>query len=172
MAHCADITFRVEFSHLECGSRRLWQRYPEVQIPALQVTSNTIWIRGYDCNPHFRCFCGKFFQQWGEKCVFCIVGRGDPEGALRPLGIEDYRRDGGLNLCKSATDLRGQRLGTGRWDHAALLSYEQRVIQRLTQSAKHPAHSGLCEVQLFRRARDVLFAHQGVEDTQKVQVKT
>ncbi len=64
----------------------------------------------------------------------------------------------------------GQRLGAGGQRHAAVLAHQQGVVEVLAQLRQGVAYRRLAAVQAQGGASHMLFAQQGVQGEQQVEV--
>ncbi|MOA26569.1 hypothetical protein D3C78_1473720 [compost metagenome] len=79
--------------------------------------------------------------------------------------------DAAAQAAQRLLDARRQLLGQRRRRHAAAVADEQRVVELLAQALQGMADRRLAEVQQRRRAGQVAFVVDHLEDAEQVQVE-
>lgn len=104
-------------------------------------------------------------HQGGHADQFDVVGHRYGEALPAAPGIEALAVAQALfDLPQRRADRRFQRQRPGRRLHRTTGADQQRVVEQLAQAVQCIAHCRLAQRQALRRARDVAFAQQGVED--------
>jgi len=86
------------------------------------------------------------------------------------MRLELLGRQSQLQTAQSISHAWPKGFGKGRGDEFLTLSHQQVVPQMLSESSKGVAHSRLGERERERGTRQTLFSHDGIKDTQQIEV--
>ena len=152
--------------------RHAWKEaHGQVDIAAQQ--HGTRFARGQRHHAHVdaRCFPFDRAHQRGQPEGGRRIGHGHAESGVGLRHVEGFRRDGRFQAGQGRAHGWPQRFGARRGFDAICRADQQFVTEALAQAFDGVRYRRLRHRQVAGCARQVLFRHDGVENTQQVQIQ-
>src|SRR5690606_33035476 len=144
----------------------------QVQFALVQRLHRQARAEVANVDPDARRLVAEAVEQARHAHQLDVIGDGDAKALAAFARFEGLAcAQALLQLSQRTADRCLQRQCPRRRLHASANAYQQRVVEQLAQAIQCIAYRRLAQGQAFGGARDVLFAQQGIEYAQQVEVE-